>query len=343
MEVRMNNSGGISLSRTTLTVEHKHGNNVITCNTQGQKIVGVVKWYSINVPSESAIKIDVIYEADINYDYDKKQYEIKLIKETQPIITEDKYITHASWGVASLGHVSSGRAKLFGALAYYGNHYALRIHRARITKAEFSHSDRDEIDNFNLPLIEVAFTKEQLLNLLTDMNNASGNTPCTIEFYNNESIKYQREDFNTLEREIANIKAKWESDNSTFNQARQNLLALADQKLTKEVKDEIKKEVEKLNSFVKGTMVYNIEHLVEYIEQLGLRRQVNLPKQNQNPVSIHIAYIKQLRSEFPGLLLADAHETLKMFSDDIHEARKFIEGGIKCGKIVVSASTPTQN
>lgn len=316
MDIRLNSSS-ISFNKARILLVAKHDSDVVFL-LEGQQRSGKIKYYSQSVPKEE-IKLNILYNANI--EFSGGTYEVTILHEEQPIVKTDNTKTHPSWGVASLSNVGSGRSKLFGAIAYHGNHYCLSVKQARIYSMR-DVSDRDYIDRTGVPIVSVCFSREQLMNLLLGMNSGNGETPCTIEYANGTSIKYEREDFNSLERELDRISKKWKEDNEIVHQCKQNLRHLSNLKPTKEVKDEINKELNKLNGFLNGTMVYEIEQLFDNIEKLMQERRINL-----DSVEIvsepNIELIKRLRAA-TSCTLKQAYETLQQTRWDYDIAHRII-------------------
>lgn len=309
MDIRFGEKGFV-IDKAIITIKNKFlKDGEVMFNAFGCSKMGKVINIGYNIGGYKDIKTDTLYEANISYNQNNQQYEISILKEAQPIDKQPDFETHPSWGVASISNTQSGRNKLFGSMAYYGNHFTLRIHQARVLNNN-SFSTKDGIMEHK-ELIEIAMTREQLLGLIAGVNSGAGSVPCTIEYNNGEYIKYQPEKTGFLENELKKILAEWTDNNKTIKQCQEKLQQLSIEKPTKEVKDKINKTLETLVGFTHGTMVYNIEQLVEKIEKLAAIKGVNedqpMPLPATSMVNKKIEFIKELRNKF-DILLCEAKE-----------------------------------
>lgn len=270
-------------------------------------------------------KLNILYDAKIKYDKHKGCYEATIYGLSQPISVQENMKTHPSWGIASLSNVGSGRDKLFGAIAYHGNHYCLTLKQAEIVTMPVM-ENKEYMNRSGKLIASVNFTREQLMNLLLGMNSGQGETPCTIEYAEGKYIKYEREDYNSLERQLDKVKKRWMEDNGIIKTISARLAELEKEKVTKETRAEIAELTNKLNSFINGTMVYEIEQLGETIEKLTQERQINLDSKTVNKADIEL--IKRLRNA-TSCSLKQAYETLQQTKWDYDAAhRAIVEKGV---------------
>lgn len=310
MDIRFGEKG-FTIDKAIITIKNKmlKNDDEILFNAFGYSKMGKVINISHNIGEYKNIKTDTLYEANLSYNQNNQQYEISILKEAQPIEKQPDFETHPSWGVASVSNTQSGRDKLFGAMAYYGNHFTFRIHQARVLNSD-SFSTKDGIMEHK-KLIEIAMTREQLLGLIAGVNSGAGSVPCTVEYNNGEYIKYQPEKTGFLENELKKILEEWTDNNKTIKQCQEKLQQLSAEKPTKEVKEEINKTLATLVGFTHGTMVYSIKQLVEKIEKLaaikGINEDHSMPRPTTSMVSKKIEFIKELRNKF-DILLHEAKE-----------------------------------
>lgn len=318
MDIRFYNYGmelqNIDVTITAYHVASKEGTAVVG----GQSIHASIS-LSMHI-IHTDVKLDVPYIADVKYNNNTSNYSISLKYVKNPITEIDNAKSHPSWGVATLSKCTSGRTKLFGALAYNGSHYTLNIKNAAI---KVDSEDRQYIGNTPC-LIAIAFTREQFMNLIIGMNDGSGGaTPCTIEYTKEHgTIRYIAEDYNSLEAEMLRISKKWQDDNAIVKQCVSNITRLLSEKQTKAVKEEYETWVKKLNGFINGSMLYNIEHLFEHIEKLVSEKAINAEPAREPDNKIEL--IRDLRNA-TGCLLADAAQILKDTNYDYSRALRWLK------------------
>jgi len=231
----------------------------------------------------------------------RKPYERTVSRSQHDRSVEER---HESYGLLQINRVSGGR-NLFGSSVQHQNYYVLQVVRGkRVTK---EHGEHFWGDGSRLPIVEVAISPAQFVELITTQNIGSG-VPCTIIGVEGVMMDPTPDDAGSEVKLIAEgFAERLEDAVSKLNIHDDQLSTMLDKKtFTKDDKEQIRAAVHAARRLMSETAPYIMSLMGEHTEKLMAKGRLEVESFIQ--LALTKAGIKSVRDNKGVLLLGSGDE-----------------------------------
>ncbi len=188
----------------------------------------------------------------------------------------DEKKTHPAFGMLQISRVTTGGvgAPLFGSSIYHNMFFELRIFHGEVSR-DVSH---DFYFHKNLPILEIALSPIQLIEMIANMNMGSG-VPCTILRNNGEEVERLQHD--DIESEARKAQKDFKEDVKDLNESVPKLLSFVEElrkkpRVTKKELDEIISRLKWLEQHIRSNLPFVQKSFDEKVERSTMEAQASI-------------------------------------------------------------------
>lgn len=231
----------------------------------------------------------------------RKEYERKVKRSNYRDEIEE---THESYGLVQISRGSSSGQRLFGSSVVHQNIFTLRILRGMRQATESGEHFRSD---GRVPIVEVAMTPAQFVEMITTMNSGEG-IPCTIEHVEGVRMDHTPDDAGSELKVMSDLfKERLATVVKELDAHDAALETLLEKKtFTKEDKKQIRSAVNTAARLLSDSAPFVIKVFGEHVEKAAAKGKLEV--EAFIATALHKVGIKAIRDAGGTLLLSDGEE-----------------------------------